>query len=238
MGDLQKKITALDNKEINELKQKYDEAKENYETKKTELISKAQDEVTKAQADVDEVNVAIQDYKNKEDKNKFKNPVSKFNIEMEERMTANQETSFNEFKEHYAKYYDKYQELAQQTGYPAELIAAIHWRESSGDFNRNLQEGGSLDPYGTFENSAKQALSSDYGKIDENDIQTWLDYAEHYNGMGYTNNGYGPSPYVWAGTSKYSSGKYVRDHVYSADAVDDQIGVAMMLKWALEYKKP
>ena len=56
---------------------------------------------------------------------------------MEEQMTANQQSNFNSFKEHYAKYYDKYQELAQQTGYPAELIAAIHWRESSGDFSRN-----------------------------------------------------------------------------------------------------
>ena len=238
MGDLQKKITELKNDDIDALKQKYDEAKQTYETQKTQLIATAQDEVKKAQEAVDEVNVAIQDYNNKEDKNKFKNPVSKFNIDIEEKMTANQESNFNSFKEHYAKYYDKYQELAQQTSYPAELIAAIHWRESSGDFNRNLQEGGSLDKYGSFENSAKQALSSSYGEIDPDDVQTWLDYAEHYNGMGYTNNGYGPSPYVWAGTSKYTSGKYVRDHVYSADAVDDQIGVAMMLKWALEYKKP
>ena len=236
MGDLMNKVTELKDETINQLKSDYETAKQTYETKKTELITKAQTEVDTAQKAVDEVNVAIQEFHNKEDKEKFKNPVSKFDIDMEEKMTANQESNFNSFKEHYAKYYDKYQELAQQTGYPAELIAAIHWRESSGDFSRNIQEGGSLDAYGSFENSVKKAFTDSYGKIDPNDVQTWLDYAEHYNGMGYTNNNYGPSPYVWAGTSKYTSGKYVKDGVYDANTVDNQIGVAMMLKFALEYK--
>lgn len=236
MGDLMKKVSELKNGEIDQAKTDYENAKQTYETKKTEFITKAQDDVTKAQEAVNEVSKAIQDYNNKIDTERFKNPVSKFNVEMEEQMTPNQASNFNSFKEHYAKYYDRYQELAQQTGYPAELIAAIHWRESSGDFNRNIQEGGSLDSYGSFENSVKQAFTSAYGNIDPNDVQTWLNYAEHYNGMGYTNNNYGPSPYVWAGTSKYSSGKYVKDGVYDANTVDDQIGVAMMLKFALEYR--
>ena len=237
MGDLQKKVSeiATTNETIATLQKAYNDAKTTYETKKTELISNAQSDVTKAQESLNEVNVAIQNFNNKTEKEKYKNPVSKFNVDIEESMTSSQESNFNAFKEHYAANYDKYQALAKSTGYPAELIAALHWRESSGDFSKNLQEGGSLAKYGSFENSTKKALSSSYGKIDPNDVQTWLNYAEHYNGMGYTNNNYGASPYVWAGTSKYKSGKYVRDHVYDANTVDKQIGVAMMIKYALEY---
>ena len=60
---------------------------------------------------------------------------------------------------------------------------------------------------------------------------------QKYDGMGYTNNNYGPSPYVWAGTTKYQSGKYVADGVYDAGAVDQQLGVAVMVKSLLDKKK-
>ena len=55
------------------------------------------------------------------------------------------------------------------------------------------------------------------------------DFAERYNGLGYRNKGL-PSPYVWAGTDKYTSGKYVADGVFDPNYVDQQLGVMLMIK--------
>ena len=38
-----------------------------------------------------------------------------------------------------------------------------------------------------------------------------------------------PSPYVWAGTDQYRSGKFVRDGVYDPNVVDSQLGCAGLL---------
>ncbi|WP_249733577.1 hypothetical protein [Bradyrhizobium sp. sGM-13] len=51
---------------------------------------------------------------------------------------------------------------------------------------------------------------------------------EQYNGLGYAARGR-PSPYIWAGTDQYRSGKYVRDGVYDPDVVDSQPGCAGLL---------
>jgi hypothetical protein len=51
---------------------------------------------------------------------------------------------------------------------------------------------------------------------------------EQYNGLGYASRGRA-SPYIWSGTDQYVSGKYVRDGVYDASAVDQQLGCAGLL---------
>lgn len=51
---------------------------------------------------------------------------------------------------------------------------------------------------------------------------------EMYNGLGYAAMGK-PSAYVWSGSDRYISGKYIRDHVYDPDAVDVQLGCAPLL---------
>lgn len=51
--------------------------------------------------------------------------------------------------------------------------------------------------------------------------------------MGYANKGL-PSPYVWAGTSNYEKGKYVADGKFDPNYVDQQLGVAVMLRTLLE----
>jgi hypothetical protein len=51
---------------------------------------------------------------------------------------------------------------------------------------------------------------------------------EEYNGLGYSARRQ-PSPYIWAGTDQYESGKYVRDGVYDPNAVDHQLGCAGLL---------
>ncbi len=59
---------------------------------------------------------------------------------------------------------------------------------------------------------------------------------EQYNGLGYASKGL-PSPYIWAGTDQYTKGKYVADHVYDPNAVDQQLGCAGLLKFMGVFSK-
>lgn len=158
-------------------------------------------------------------------------PLSNANVSFNftEKLSARQQSELSQFKANWEKNKSRYQTVSAQTGVPAELIAAIHWREASGSFNARLHDGGSLSGYSSWEAAAVDALSGGYGKINMNDITTWYDFAERYNGLGYRNKGVS-SPYVWAGTTNYTSGKYVADGVYDAGYVDQQLGVAVMLK--------
>lgn len=56
-----------------------------------------------------------------------------------------------------------------------------------------------------------------------------LERAEKWNGLGYKNRNV-PNPYLFAGTSAYSKGKYSRDGHYDPDLVDKQLGFACLLK--------
>ncbi len=51
---------------------------------------------------------------------------------------------------------------------------------------------------------------------------------EVFNGFGYRAHGI-HSPYLWAGTNNYVSGKYVADGVWSAGAVDQQLGIVPVM---------
>lgn len=55
-----------------------------------------------------------------------------------------------------------------------------------------------------------------------------LTLLEEYNGLGYASMGV-PSAYVWSGSDRYVSGKYIADHVYRVSAVDVQEGCAPLL---------
>ena len=159
-------------------------------------------------------------------------PLSNANVNFNftENLSARQQSELGQFKANWEQNKSRYQSVSAQTGVPAELIAAIHWREASGSFNARLHDGGSLSGYSSWESAAVNALTENsYGNINMNDITTWYDFAERYNGLGYRNKGVS-SPYVWAGTTNYTSGKYVADGVYDAGYVDQQLGVAVMLK--------
>lgn len=153
-----------------------------------------------------------------------------FSYNFKETLTSSQQSNLNQFKAHWEKNKSRYQYVAAKTGVPAELVAAIHWRESSGNFNRRQADGGALGNFANWEESAIKEMSKKYyGSVDKNNIQTWYNYAEKYNGLGYRNRGL-PSAYVWAGTSNYQKGKFVADGVFDPNCVDKQIGVAVMLK--------
>lgn len=149
------------------------------------------------------------------------------------------------FQAHYEKHKARYQAVSAKTNMPPKLIAALHWRESSGSFDRYLHQG---DPIGRpsrniprgilfydWETAAVDALTShDHARreigmtAETTDAAAIATYAERYNGLGYHYKGR-PSPYVYAGTGEYSAGKYVADGVYSSSHVDGQLGVLAMV---------
>jgi len=136
------------------------------------------------------------------------------------------------------------------------FIAAIHYRESSFNFNTHLGQGDPLSRNGraiktvhvpagrgpftgidAFEKAAVDALwyCAPYAAKSNKDwsISGMLTYLERYNGLAYANAGR-PSPYVWAGTSIYDppsgpGGKVQVDHGPIVNVVDKQLGVAGLM---------
>ena len=136
----------------------------------------------------------------------------------------------------------RYQAVEAKTGVPWFVIAVIHMRESSQSWSRSLAQGDPWNqvstrvpkgrgPFTSWEEAAIDALvncgpylarQKDWG------LGATLVALEKYNGIGYASRGK-PSPYLWAGTNQYTSGKYIRDGVYDPNAVDQQPGCAGMI---------
>lgn len=136
----------------------------------------------------------------------------------------------------------RYQVVETRTGVPWPVIAVIHERESSQNWGRSLAQGDPWDrvsihvpagrgPFGSWEAAAVDALVNCAPHAARNSdwsIGGALTKLEEYNGLGYAARGK-PSPYIWAGTNQYQSGKYIRDGVYDPGAVDSQPGCAGLL---------
>jgi lysozyme family protein len=136
----------------------------------------------------------------------------------------------------------RYQAVSAKTGVPWPMIAVIHERECSQDWTRSLAQGDPWDrisvhipagrgPFKCWEDAAVDALTNcaPYaGRNKDWSVGTLLTTLEEYNGLGYAGRGL-PSPYVWAGTDQYRSGKYVRDGVYDPNVIDSQPGCAGLL---------
>lgn len=140
----------------------------------------------------------------------------------------------------------RYEAVAGVVKCPWWFIAAIHSLESSFSFEAHLHNGDPLDartthvpegrplagkPPFTWEASALDALIMPPHRLDQ--VPSWtipraLWEWERYNGLGYF--GRGPSPYLWSGTNHYERGKFVKDHVYDANAVSKQVGAAAILR--------
>lgn len=141
----------------------------------------------------------------------------------------------------------RYRAIEKDSDVPAVVIFTLHGRESTWSFRHHLHEGSPLTgrtrwvPQGrpltgkppfTFEESAIDALIYDkMGTKNWKSLGDSLQAIERYNGMGYQRyHQEVPSPYLWAGTSLYTKGKYVRDGVWDANARDKQLGCAAILK--------
>jgi lysozyme family protein len=136
----------------------------------------------------------------------------------------------------------RYQAVSAKTGVPWATIAVIHERESSQDWTGSLAQGDPWNrvsvhvpagrgPFRSWEEAAIDALVNCAPYAARNtdwSIGGTLTRLEEYNGLGYASRGVA-SPYVWSGTDRYTSGKYVRDGVYDPDAIDRQPGCAGLL---------
>jgi lysozyme family protein len=165
---------------------------------------------------------------------------------MELRVTRNQERDVQAFMRTYAQNRERYETVSRATGIPPELIAAIHYRESSMNFGTYLHQG---DPLGRpavhhpsdipvftrWEDAAIHALQQKDGvrralgiTADTTDAAALATFAERYNGLGYHNRGLA-SPYAWSGTNIYQGGRYVRDGVFDASSWDQRPGVIALM---------
>jgi len=146
--------------------------------------------------------------------------------------------------ESFYKNQERYRIVSNACGVPEKLIFALHYRESSLNFNGVLHNGEQIlgtgkktslvpkgrGPFSTWEKAAVDALmlkESIFPKVW--DFNSILEFAERFNGLGYRKRGE-LSPYVWAGTEKHDeTGKYVADGKYSSTAIEKQLGVASIL---------
>ena len=179
-------------------------------------------------------------------------------------LTSSQQTDIQNFLACYNANKGTYTAVGLTANVPAMLVAAIHWREASGDFSSYLEQGdpiGSVTyangdsnngvslPPGTpntisftnWNDAAVWALNQNVEgqkasgiSYDEGDINDMLTYAEYYNGTGYKDRGL-PSPYTLAGTSCYQKGKFTSDGTFDPNAVDTQLGVLVMLRAVIGY---
>lgn len=139
-------------------------------------------------------------------------------------------------------------ENMRTNGVPAPVLFCLHYRESDNSFRCHAHEGSSLqhrtrdepkgrplhpEPPYTFEQSAEDAYyifeHPTLDRINWRSKQAALDKMESFNGYGYRAKGI-PAPYLFAGTSIYHGGKYVRDGVFSRTAMDQQLGCVAILK--------
>lgn len=136
----------------------------------------------------------------------------------------------------------RYQAVSAQTGVPWFVIAVIHERESSQSWTANLAQGDPWNavsvhvpkgqgPFVSWEAAAVNALtrSPPYAAHWADwSIGSALTLLESYNGLGYAQRGV-PSPYLWAGSDQYRSGKYIADGHFDPDAIDHQLGCAALI---------
>lgn len=173
--------------------------------------------------------------------------------QMKVQLSKDQQYDMGLFLNNWDKNEARYDKVADQANMPPELIAALHWRESSGNFGTYLHQG---DPLGkppkhwptnipTFykwEDAANHALHQQKEVQDmfhisgkTTDPAALASYSEYYNGLGYHYKDR-PSPYVFSGTNQYHGGKYVADGHYSPTAQDSQLGTMAMISALREHE--
>lgn len=142
---------------------------------------------------------------------------------------------------------NRYETLDNLFGIPWYLIGVIHNMETGLSFKRHLHNGDPLtartihvpsgrppkgNPPFTWEESAADAIQ--YERLDK-----WKDWSiagilfklELYNGWGYrSKHPHVLSPYLWSYSNHYTSGKFIKDGLWSETAVSKQCGAAVLLR--------
>lgn len=145
----------------------------------------------------------------------------------------------------------RYMTVESLTNVPWDMVAVLHMRESSANFQRQLGQGDPLGtvsvhepkgmgPYLTFEESAADIMrQKGYDKIIDWRLEKKLYYCENWNGWGYWMfRGNMPSPFLWGATNIQKIGKYVADGVWDSTVWDSQIGCAALLKGIMALNGP
>jgi lysozyme family protein len=135
---------------------------------------------------------------------------------------------------------DRYKAVEKRTSVPWFFIGLCHMREGNFNFGTYLGNGQSINrvttivpiargPFASFEDGAVDALKFQ-GLVNITDwtLERIAFCLEGFNGFGYRSKGVN-TPYLWAGTNRYTSGKYVADHVFDPAAVDKQLGSMAVL---------
>lgn len=143
----------------------------------------------------------------------------------------------------------RYQKVEAETGVPWRFIAITHNRESGGNFAGVLHNGEHIigtgkktrlvpagrGPFKTWEEAAIDALRlKGLHLIDEWPRERICYESERFNGFGYRNKSL-PSPYLWAGSSNYKAGKYVKDGVFDPSAIDKQLGCMVVYDYLAKF---
>lgn len=149
----------------------------------------------------------------------------------------------------------RYQAIEAATGVPWFIIAVIHEREASQNFNCQLGQGDPLNQVsrhvprgmGPYFNHPNDPPGQDaFYRCAVDTLENTAPYAARwkdwtaggsltllvtYNGTGYWfYHNHEPSPYDWGATDQEQRGKYTSDGNFDASAWDTQVGCAAMLK--------
>ncbi len=158
----------------------------------------------------------------------------------------NRQPAFDNAARKIISYKDRYLEIEKATGVPWWFVGLLHYRESDCDFNTHLHNGDSLqrrtyhvpagrplhgNPPFTFEESAIDALQQKgYDKETDWSDERICYRLEVYNGMGYRmHHPSVSSPYLWAGSNHYITGKYTSDGNFDPNHTDVQLGTVPLM---------
>lgn len=216
----------------------YKKQEEELDKLRAELPEK-QEALVKAQEELSEINELINT--KEAEQTEADNSYCDFNFDFNETLTDSMKSQIEKIKDIFEANKDKYEAVEEATGIPAELICAIHYREGSCNFDTYLHNGQPLGqtttlvPKGIYfddwEEAAIDALTRerDLSQLEEGNLDSYLYYAECYNGTGYRDHNIN-SPYVWSGTDKYTCGMYVADGQFDPSYKDTRPGVAVIMK--------
>lgn len=148
----------------------------------------------------------------------------------------------------------RYQAVEKSTGVPWFVVAVIHEREASQNWNGQLGQGDPLNHTSIHVPKGRGPFLFHAGDVPGNDAWHraavdalmncppqaghWKDWTVGgaltvlilYNGIGYEAYHAEPSPYDWGATNIEQRGKYKADGVFSQSTWDTQIGCAALLK--------
>ncbi len=145
--------------------------------------------------------------------------------------------AINDFKEKYNANLSYYQQISNATDVPVILIAAIHYREGSGNLNQSIKDGSIINANNFVSNAINiiENESKNWVRFHEEigmnkntkNLLAMLQYAELWNGTAYVDSGK-INPYIYSGTNLYTCGK-ITNSGWQETLVDQQAGIYFLL---------